>query len=886
MAGNGGKRGPRQLPLFSFSNYLLISMIFLILVLAVGITYFDYRQAEETYQKSARAMQEQTEQDISQTIKIVDDSYAMYDNSLNFQMQKDFSLFLQEYEEAGRDPSRMDLLGLKKVMNDTMDLYIINESVMVEFTTYEPDQNLDFSQWPYSYNFLKDLFSKEGFFPDRVVYEVATGHLRKYAYMPTPDHRYILELGMTEKGIGDRPAIQFQEPLREMAYNNPNIVGYTSFDTVGREIGKMGGNQKTAPPEVQRVVDEKRTIEVVDSANETIVRYLLVDLSGEGYASDTSWIIELVYDQSEMKAQLNNLVLYHSLVGLLAVLLSAGIAIVLSRLLTKPITQMVNDIDTISKGDLDHAISKTDIVEFTQIEESTTSLVNTLKGMIERLQLSEEDLRKSEENYRTVVENQTELIARFLPNGTHVFVNDAYCNYFDVPCSELIGKVMWPRIAEEDRTRVRKHYQSLTSENPTASIEYRILLPNREVRWLQWNDRAIFSPDGVILEYQTVGRDITEKKKIEEDLIESERKFRDLASLLPQVIFETDLDGRITYVNKSAYGEFGYSPEDVEEGINFIQVIVPEDRITAIKNFTTIVEGHTVPNAEYRMIRKDGSTLEGLVYSSAIVKDGKTMGIRGILVDITKLKQVEGELRRLNEELETRVAVRTADLEVANRELEAFSYSVSHDLRAPLRAIDGFSSILMTEHGSTLDPKVRDLLERIRMNAQKMGQLIDSILNFSRMSRQPLKKERLFPGQIVNEVLDELKPQRERRKVEIRLGTLPPCDGDPALIKQVFMNLISNALKFTRKREHALIEIFSAEKEGTISYVVRDNGVGFDMKYANKLFAVFQRLHEEKEYEGTGIGLAIVHRIIQRHGGKVWIESEVEKGTTVYFTLG
>lgn len=885
MAGNGGGKGEIRQPLFSFFHYLLISMIFLILVLAIGITYFDYRQAEETYQKSARQMQDQTEQDISQTIKIVDDSYAMYDNSLNFQMQKDFSLFLQEYEEAGRDPSRMDLPGLKKVMNDTMDLYIINESVMVEFTTFEPDQNLDFSQWPYSYNFLKNLFSKEGFFPDRVVYEVATGHLRKYAYMPTPDHRYIFELGMTEKGIGERPSIQFQEPLREMAYNNPNIVGYTSFDTVGREIGKMVENRRTAPPEVQKVVDEKRTIEVIDSANDTIIRYLLVDLSGEGYASDTSWIIELVYDQSEMKAQLNNLVLYHSLVGLVAVLMSAGIAIVLSRVLTKPITQMVNDIDTIAKGDLDHTISRTDIVEFTRIEESTTSLVNTLKGMIDRLQISEEELRKSEENYRTVVENQTELIARFLPDGTHVFVNDAYCNYFETPCDELMGKVMWPQIAWEDRDRVRKHYQSLTPENPTASIEYRILTPRHEIRWLQWNDRAIFSTEGEIIEYQTVGRDVTEKKMIEGDLIASERKFRDLASLLPQVIFEIDLEGKITYVNRSAYDEFGYSPEELEQGVSFIQVIVPEDRIRAIQNFSRVVEGFKEPGAEYQMIRKDGSMLFGMVYSSPIEKDGKTLGIRGILVDITKLKQVEDDLRRLNEELETRVAVRTADLEVANRELEAFSYSVSHDLRAPLRAIDGFSSILITEHASTLDPAIRDLLERIRMNAQKMGQLIDSILNFSRMSRQPLKKERLYPGQIVNEVLEELKSQQEQRNVEIRVGTLAPCDGDPALIKQVFTNLISNALKFTRKRAHALIEVNSHEQEGKTVYVIRDNGVGFDMRYAKKLFSVFQRLHEEKEYEGTGIGLAIVYRIVQRHGGKIWIESEVDKGTVVYFTL-
>jgi len=153
MAGNGGGRGEIRQPLFSFSNYLLISMIFLILVLAAGITYFDYRQAEETYQKSARQMQEQTEADLTQTIMIVDSSYELYDESLNLQMRKGFELFNNEYEMAGRDPSMMDLVGLKKAMNDTMDLYIINESIMVEYTTYEPDQNLDFSQWPYSYNF-------------------------------------------------------------------------------------------------------------------------------------------------------------------------------------------------------------------------------------------------------------------------------------------------------------------------------------------------------------------------------------------------------------------------------------------------------------------------------------------------------------------------------------------------------------------------------------------------------------------------------------------------------------------------------------------------------------------------------------------------------------
>jgi light-regulated signal transduction histidine kinase (bacteriophytochrome) len=289
---------------------------------------------------------------------------------------------------------------------------------------------------------------------------------------------------------------------------------------------------------------------------------------------------------------------------------------------------------------------------------------------------------------------------------------------------------------------------------------------------------------------------------------------------------------------------------------------------------------------ELELRRKDGQSI-WVSLSARAVRDeaGKQLFVQGFMTDISERVRWKAEIQKLNAELEQRVVDRTAQLEAANKEMEAFTYTVSHNLRSPLRSVDGFSRILVEDHGPQLPEECRRYLGLVRAGAQRMGRLIDDLLAFSRLGRQVLRKRPVDVVATVQQCLEESRQAMENRRVEVRVGDLPKCDADPALLKQVLANLLENALKYTRKREAAVVEIGHRRVQDEVVYFVADNGVGFDMRYVDRLFGVFQRLHRPDDYEGTGVGLATVKRIVERHGGRVWAESQLDRGTTVSFTL-
>jgi PAS domain S-box-containing protein len=377
-------------------------------------------------------------------------------------------------------------------------------------------------------------------------------------------------------------------------------------------------------------------------------------------------------------------------------------------------------------------------------------------------------------------------------------------------------------------------------------------------------------------------RDITARKREAEEASRMATVVRDSND----AITIQDFAGRITAWNRGAELMYGYG--EAEALAMNIERLTAPGKVAEQKDFIRRLEaGEAVTSLETQRVTKDGRILDVWMTVTKLVDEaGKPIGIASTERDITARKRAEEEVHRLNAELEQRVVERTAQLEAANKELEAFSYSVSHDLRAPLRHVQGYVDMLGREAGSQLSENGRRYMKTIEDASREMGVLIDNLLEFSRMGRAQMAETSVSLDGLVQESIQSLEMTTRGRNIVWKTPPLPAVQGDRAMLRQVLANLLGNAVKYSRPRDPAEIEVgCDGTEDGRVILFVRDNGVGFDPQYVHNLFGVFQRLHRADEFEGTGIGLANVRRIIARHGGRTWAEGAVDQGATFYFTL-
>lgn len=399
---------------WTFASLLIIAILLIVIPGISLLTVYGYLQAEERMTSDLATLQSVTEKSILDSITDVDTGLKFFDDSLNLRLQRGFSLFLGEYERAGRDPSKMDLARLKAELGGDMDLYVINRSGVIEYTTYPPDRGVDFRRFPDFYEEITRMRLGEGFFPDRTVYEHATGEVRKFAYMPTPDHRYLLEIGLVPGASAEeRERVRSLESTQEFVTLNPYLDSIRIFDVFGNPVGEVDGPVDPTTRELVTgtIVPARRDHEVRDEHGRQ-VRYLFVDLKDPDYPSDPSVVVELTYDTALIRSQLDQVLYSRVAVALLAIVLSGGIIFLVARRLMRPIEEIIDDIDIIAQGDLDHTVRVSATREVSRLERSINMMVASLKAAIQNLKKSEETIRGYSEHLEGQVEARTAELQR------------------------------------------------------------------------------------------------------------------------------------------------------------------------------------------------------------------------------------------------------------------------------------------------------------------------------------------------------------------------------------------------------------------------------------------------------------------------------------------
>lgn len=504
-------------------------------------------------------------------------------------------------------------------------------------------------------------------------------------------------------------------------------------------------------------------------------------------------------------------------------------------------------------------------------------------------------LSESEHKFRNIYEEGPFGMALVGRDYKFIDVNNKFCDIVGYSRSELqqmtFINLTYPEDIEKDNKFVPK---LMNGELPLYKAEKRYVNKNGNIVWGALTVSAMFDQNHDFLYNVAILDDITPKKNAEHELIKN-RTYLDAAlASMTDAVFITNLEGEFVLFNDAfvtfhKFRDISECPKKVEDYPGIIDVFLSDSTPVPFENRVVkrSLRGEVGTDVEYVLRRKDtGESWVGSYGFSPIKdSDGNIFGSVVVARDVTKQKIADEELRKLNETLELKVEERTAQLTDVNKELEAFSYTVSHDLRAPLRSINGFTQILTEEYAGKLDKEGIRLFNIVLENSQKMGELIDSLLSFSRLGRVELKKVEINMKEMVAEVFRDLAVNENGSNIDFDLGDICIGFGDPGLIRQIWTNLISNAIKYSSKKEKSTITVRCRRENDFCIYSVKDNGVGFDMAYKDKLFGVFQRLHGQREFSGTGVGLAIVQRIVHRHDGIVWAEAEPDKGAVFSFSL-